>query len=43
MKVKVTKETTIQAVRTLFAKLATIRSLKPEDLLVPGRKTAYEK
>jgi hypothetical protein len=43
MKVKATEETTVQAVRTLFAKLATIRSLKPEDLLMPGRKTAYEK
>jgi hypothetical protein len=43
MKIKATEETTVQAVHTLFAKLATIRSLKPEDLLVPGRKTAYEK
>ena len=43
MKVQFTEDTTIQAVRTLFAKLATIRSLKPEDLLLPGRKTAYEK
>ena len=43
MKVQATEETTVQAVRTLFAKLATIRGLKPEDLLLPGRKTTYEK
>jgi hypothetical protein len=42
MKVHATEETTVQTVRILFAKLATIRSLKPEDLLLPGRKTAYE-
>jgi hypothetical protein len=43
MKIQATEETTIQAVHALFAKLATIRSLKPEDLLVPGRRTTYEK
>jgi len=43
MKIQVTEETTLQAVRTLFANLATIRCLKPEDLLLPGRKTTYEK
>jgi hypothetical protein len=43
MKVQLTEETTIQAVHTLFAKLATIRSLKPDDLLLPGRQTSYEK
>ncbi len=43
MKVQATEETTLQAVHTLFAKLATIRGLKPEDLLLPGRQTAYEK
>jgi hypothetical protein len=43
MKVHATEETTTQAVHTLFVKLATIRSLKPEDLLLPGRRTTYEK
>ena len=43
MRVQATEETTIQAVHTLFAKLATISSLKPEDLLLPGRQTSYEK
>ena len=43
MKVRATDETTLQAVHTLFAKLATIRGLKPEDLLLPGRQTTYEK
>ncbi len=43
MKVHATEETTVQAVRTLFANLATIRSIKPDDLLVPGRRTTYEK
>jgi hypothetical protein len=43
MKVQATEETTIQAVHTLFANLATIRGLKPDDLLLPGRQTTYEK
>src|SRR6266852_5336668 len=43
MKIQLTEETTIQAVHTLFAQLATIRSLKPDDLLLPGRQTTYEK
>jgi len=43
MRVHATEDINIQAVHTLFAKLATIRSLKPEDLLLPGRRTAYEK
>jgi hypothetical protein len=43
MKIQLTEETTIQAVHTLFAQLATIRSLKPDDLLLPGRQTLYEK
>jgi len=43
MKVQATEETTIQAVHTLFANLATLRDLKPEDLLLPDRQSAYEK
>jgi hypothetical protein len=43
MKVQLTEETTIQAVHTLFKNLATLRSLKPDDLLLPGRQTTYEK
>jgi hypothetical protein len=43
MKVHATEETTMQAVHTLFANLATIRSLKPDDLLLPGQQTTYEK
>lgn len=43
MKVQATEETTVQAVHTLFANLATIRSLKTNDLLLPGRQTLYEK
>ncbi len=43
MKIQLTEETTIQAVHTLFENLATIRSLKPDDLLLPGRQIAYEK
>ncbi len=43
MKVPITEERTIQIVHTLFSKLATIRSLKPDDLLLPGRQTTYEK
>jgi hypothetical protein len=43
MKAQVTEETSLQAVRTLFAKLATIPGLKPDDLLLPGRQTTYEK
>ena len=43
MKVQATEETTLQAVHTLFANLATICSLKPDDLLLPGRQTIYEK
>jgi len=43
MKVHATEETTVQAVRTLFAKLATIRHINPDDLLVPERKSTYEK
>jgi len=43
MKVHVTEETTTQAVHTLFANLATFRSLKTNDLLLPGRQTTYEK
>ena len=43
MKVQLTEETTIQAVNTLFENLATLRSLKPDDLLLPGRQTTYEK
>ena len=43
MKVQATEETTMQAVHALFANLATIRDLKPEDLLLPDRQSAYEK
>jgi hypothetical protein len=43
MKVHATEEATVQAVRTLFAKLATIRSLKPDDLVLPERRKTYEK
>jgi hypothetical protein len=43
MKVQATEETTVQAVHTLFENLATISSLKPDDLLLPGRQTTYEK
>lgn len=43
MKVYSTEETTLQAVHTLFAQLATIRNLKPDDLLLPGRQAAHEK
>ncbi len=43
MKVQATEETTLQAVHTLFAQLATIRGLTPDDLLLPGRQTTYEK
>ena len=43
MKVQATEETTVQAVHTLFENLATLCSLKPDDLLLPGRKTTYEK
>jgi hypothetical protein len=42
MKVQTTEETTIRAVHTLFAHLATLRSLKPEDLHVAERRTTYE-
>ncbi len=43
MKTPVTEAQTIQAVHTLFEKLATFRSLKTSDLLLPGRQTTYEK
>ena len=43
MKVQATEETTVHAVHTLFEKLATFRSLKTDDLLLPGRQTTYEK
>jgi hypothetical protein len=43
MKLQATEETTVQAVHTLFEKLATFRSLKTDDLLLPGRQTSYEK
>ena len=42
MKIQATEETTIQAVRTLFANLATFRGLMTADLLLPGRQTTYE-
>jgi len=43
MKVQVTEDTTVQAIHTLFANLATLRDLKPEDLLLPERQATYEK
>ena len=43
MKVQATEETTVQAVHTLFENLATLRSLKTNDLLLLGRQTTYEK
>ena len=43
MKVYATEETTTQTIHTLFAQLATLRSLKPDDLLLPERRKTYEK
>lgn len=43
MSVPVTEEAIKQAVQTLFEKLATLRSLKTEDILLPGRQTSYER
>ena len=43
MKTQITEPQTIQAVHTLFEKLAVFRSLKTDDLLLPGNQTTYEK
>jgi len=43
MKTQITEPQTVQAVQTLFQKLAIFRSLKTDDLSLPGKQTTYEK
>jgi hypothetical protein len=43
MKIHYTEDTTVQAVRTLFAKLSTLRSLKTSDIVGPDGQKRYKK